>query len=149
MVTIYRHCSVRLVREGPAKWQPFTSPDAVTNWARSILAIDEEPAEVMYLICLSVKNQIVSTHLIAKGVLDGCIVSPREIYQAALLSNASRIILIHNHPSGNPLPSAEDRAITQKIAEAGQLLDIELLDHIIIGHPDTHSMREHGDYTGK
>jgi DNA repair protein RadC len=72
------------------------------------------------------------------------IVNIREVFKAAVMSNAAAIILCHNHPSGDPTPSPEDVAITRKIKDAGTLLDIELLDHIVLGNPDWVSLRERG-----
>nr|WP_313120027.1 JAB domain-containing protein [Proteiniclasticum ruminis] len=70
---------------------------------------------------------------------------PREVFKAAVLSNAASIILFHNHPSGDPAPSSEDQTATERIRDCGRLMGIDLLDHIIIGENTYYSMREKGD----
>ena len=84
-------------------------------------------------------------HTVSIGSLNKSIVSIREVFKAAVMANAAAIILCHNHPSGDPTPSPEDVSITRKIREAGTLLDIELLDHVVMGAGNTWtSLRERG-----
>lgn len=74
--------------------------------------------------------------------LDGSLVHPREVFKGALLSSAASVILLHNHPSGDPDPSAEDREVTRKLVEAGRLLGVPVLDHVIVGVGAFYSFRE-------
>lgn len=92
---------------------------------------DDGDREYCLLLCLNTKNVITGLHIISIGGLNSAIVHPREVYKLAILNNSASIIICHNHPSGNSRPSAEDIKITERIAEAGEILGIELLDHII------------------
>jgi len=92
-----------------------------------------EKQEFFYVILLNTKNNILSIQKISQGILDASIIHPREIFKPAIRNSASRIILIHNHPSGDPTPSEEDLDITKKLKESGELIGIEVLDHVIIG----------------
>ncbi|HKL23125.1 MAG TPA: DNA repair protein RadC [Candidatus Nanoarchaeia archaeon] len=92
-----------------------------------------EKQEFFYVILLNTKNNIISIQKISQGILDASIIHPREIFKPAIRNSASRIILIHNHPSGDPTPSEEDLDITKKLKESGELIGIEVLDHVIIG----------------
>ena len=88
------------------------------------------------------RNHYISDHLITKGILDSSIIDPREVFKPAIKNSASKIILVHNHPSGDPTPSQEDLEVTEKIADAGELLGIKVLDHVIIGKDDYWSWKE-------
>lgn len=88
--------------------------------------------EFVFMMCLSQANKVLNVSKISEGGLSSCVLDVRLIFQTALLSNASAIILCHNHPSGSLRPSTEDLKITQEIKAAGKLMKIELLDHIII-----------------
>jgi DNA repair protein RadC len=79
------------------------------------------------------KNRVIGINTVAIGSLTASVVHPREVMKPAILSNAAAIILCHNHPSGDPQPSQEDRVLTQRLVEAGKLLGINVLDHLIIG----------------
>ena len=79
------------------------------------------------------KNQIIGIHTVSVGSLFAAIVSPREVFKAAILANAASIIVAHNHPSGDVTPSPEDIQVTKTLRDAGKLLDIEVLDHVIVG----------------
>lgn len=88
--------------------------------------------ECFYMLMLNRANKILGGHLVSLGGVSGTVVDPKVIFQAAILANASAIILCHNHPSGNLTPSETDRIITQKVKQAGKYLDIIVQDHIII-----------------
>jgi len=92
-----------------------------------------EKQEHFYIIILSTKNHILGEHLVSKGILDAAIIEPREVFRPAVKSAASRIILIHNHPSGDPTPSDEDLEVTKKLIDAGEMMNIKVLDHVIVG----------------
>jgi DNA repair protein RadC len=108
----------------------FTSPLQIFN-IFSFLA--NETKEYFFTAHLDGKNRIVCIDQVSVGSLNQSIVHPREVFKTALLSSAAAIMLIHNHPSGDPQPSREDREITRRLKEAGDLLGIRVLDHIIIG----------------
>ena len=102
--------------------------------------LENESEEKMILICLNTKNQIVNYCEIASGGTNYCMIDPKTIYKSALLSNASKIILVHNHPSGDIKPSQEDLKLTERIKQVCELVEIQLLDHIIIGDEDFKSI---------
>ncbi|WP_132242043.1 RadC family protein [Marinisporobacter balticus] len=93
-------------------------------------------------ILLNTKNEIIITENISIGSLNSSLVHPREVFVSAIRKSASSIILIHNHPSGNPDPSNEDIKITKRLIEAGKIIGIEILDHIIIGDGNYLSLKE-------
>lgn len=98
--------------------------------------------EEFHIITLDTKNQVIDTHQITVGTLDASLVHPREVFRAAIKDAASSIILTHNHPSGDPTPSQEDIAVTDRLTECGATLGIDVLDHIVLGNPDAISIRE-------
>lgn len=100
--------------------------------------------EVLKVIMLSTKNVIIYEKNVFKGSLNSSIVHPREVYSEALKKNSASIIICHNHPSGDPTPSNEDLNITTRLKECGNMLGIELLDHIIIGNGTYTSLKEKG-----
>ena len=95
--------------------------------------LKDEKQEHFYILMLSTKNHIIGEHLVSKGVLDAAILQPREVCRPAIKNAASRIIILHNHPSGDPTPSNEDLEVTKKLMDAGKMVNIQLLDHVIIG----------------
>jgi DNA repair protein RadC len=103
------------------------------NAIKTVTGIQQEAQEVFGIICLNNKNSILSICEISRGSVDATIVHPREIFKAALLYNAMSIILFHNHPSGSPTPSTVDINTTKRCVDAGNILGINVLDHIIIG----------------
>lgn len=109
------------------------SPEDVVQVGKSFMRIHEEPEEYMYMICLNTKNRVIGVFEISHGNVNSSIVGTREVFQKALLANAVSIILMHNHPSGDPSPSKQDIEITRRLVEAGKIIGIEVLDHIIIG----------------
>jgi DNA repair protein RadC len=107
--------------------------------------LKDKKEENFYVILLDTKNQIIKEELITKGVLDASIVHPREIFKPAIKNSASRIILIHNHPSGDPSPSQEDLTITKQIEKVGEEIGISVLDHVIVGKEKWWGWKEEGD----
>ena len=89
--------------------------------------------EEFHLLALDSQSQVLRQVLVTRGLLNSSLVHPREVFRAAIAEAAAGIIVVHNHPSGDPTPSAEDRAVTRQLAEAGRLLDLPLYDHVIIG----------------
>ena len=109
------------------------SPELIVEALNSLLDLQNMAEEYMYLLTLNTKGDITGIFEISHGTASKCLVSPREIFSRALMIGATGIILVHNHPSGYPEPSSDDIAITKRIKQAGELIGIELLDHIIIG----------------
>ena len=89
--------------------------------------------EEFHILCLDTKNKINGIFRITRGTLDASLVHPREVFKAAIQCNASSIILVHNHPSGDATPSREDHSVTARLTEAGKILGIDVLDHIVYG----------------
>lgn len=109
------------------------SPEDVVTVGKGFMRIHEEPEEYMYMICMNTKNKIIGVFEISHGSVNSSIVTPREVFQKALLANAVSIIVMHNHPSGDSTPSREDIEVTKRLVEAGKIVGIEVLDHIIVG----------------
>jgi DNA repair protein RadC len=119
--------------ESQSKWlsnKKITSPKDVADIFIPLLR--DEVKEKFILVCLNSANKVIKFEVISVGNLNSSVVHPREIFKAAIENNSASVILIHNHPSGNPEPSSEDISITKKIVEAGKILDIPVFDHLII-----------------
>lgn len=101
-----------------------------------------EPSEVMLAVLLTAKHGVIGVHTVARGGIDHVPCEPREVFRAALLANAAAVILAHNHPSGDPTPSQKDRDVTRRIAAAGRLLGIPLLDHLVVGDRGATSLKD-------
>lgn len=117
-------------------------PDDVAEYAMPRLK--NETREHFAIIILNVKNHIMSMPIISIGSMTASIIHPREVFNVAIKQNAAAIILVHNHPSGDPTPSNEDIATTKRLIEVGKLTDIPVLDHVIIGNNQYVSMKEKG-----
>jgi len=100
--------------------------------------------EVLVVIHLSTRMEILSVETVAQGTLNSTNVCMRELFKGAILANANAIILAHNHPSGNATPSPEDANLSRKVKQAGEILGIELLDHLVVGYRDFVSLNERG-----
>jgi len=137
--------SLKLVREGSFLYNPrkLTNSYSAAQLFRDYIGTPDR--EVSVLICLDTRNQPVSIQTISIGNLNSTLVHPREVLKLAVLSNAASIIICHNHPSGDPEPSQDDRDVTLRLQEACQILGINLLDHIILGDENRHvSLKERG-----
>lgn len=111
----------------------MNSPETVVRLAKGFLRMHEQTEEYMYMLCLNTKLKLNGIFEISHGNVNSSIVGAREVFQKALLGNAVSIILIHNHPSGDCTPSREDIKVTERLKEAGNIIGIDVLDHIIIG----------------
>ncbi|MGY5484137.1 JAB domain-containing protein [Paenibacillus sp. ALE2] len=100
--------------------------------------------ESFCILTLSTKNQPLALQQVSLGTLNSSILHPREVFKFSILSNAASIIACHNHPSGDPTPSSEDISMSRRLQKSGELLGIELLDHIILGQDGYVSMKERG-----
>jgi DNA repair protein RadC len=96
------------------------------------------------VLLLNTKHRIRGHHLVSIGSLNETVAHPREVFRAAVIGAAYGVVLMHNHPSGEPRPSEADKQMTRLLANAGQMLRIPVLDHVIIGSPDYFSFREAG-----
>lgn len=96
-------------------------------------------------IYLDTKNQVLNSRIIAKGTINSCLVHPREVFSPAIRMKANSIIVCHNHPSGHLSPSHEDIQISKRLVEAGEIVGIKLMDHIIIGNNSFISLKERGE----
>ena len=121
---------VKLVREHPQATEPYRvkGPGDIHRAFGSLSTCDRER---FYAIHLDSQNQVCGVELVSQGTIDASLVAPREVYKAAILSNASGLILLHNHPSGCTRPSSEDKSLTRILRDGGKLLGIPVLDHVI------------------
>ena len=118
----------------------YDSPETVGAYFMEEMR--HENQEIVIVLCLSSKGRLLGRRVISRGSINAAILDPREIYKEALSRRAASIILLHNHPSGDPSPSSEDIEITNRIAQAGELIGIPLLDHLVIGDRAFVSMRQ-------
>ncbi|HEX3928503.1 MAG TPA: DNA repair protein RadC [Gemmatimonadales bacterium] len=142
---------LRTAGVGPAKGgrllAAFELGERIAREGRPALPRIGEPADVMrlvggrmrdlvveefHLLALDTRSRVLRDVLVTRGLLDSSLVHPREVFRAAIAEAAAGIILVHNHPSGDPTPSAEDRAVTRQLVAAGQLLDLPVYDHVIV-----------------
>ena len=123
--------SRRIARARFSETVSFHDPASVSSYYMETLRHEEQ--EVLLLVMLNSKGKLLGEEIISKGTVNATVISPREIFLTAFSYHAVSIILLHNHPSGNPQPSQEDIALTERVKKSGELLGIELLDHIIIG----------------
>lgn len=107
-------------------------------------ALRDLAVEEFRLLVLDTQHRVVRNLLVTRGLLDSSLVHPREVFRAAISEAAATIVVVHNHPSGNPAPSADDRAVTRQLVEAGRLLDIPVTDHVIVGGDRYFSFAEAG-----
>ena len=136
-----RLVTLRLVREGsfpapdgyPARDVPIRSPRDV--YAHMAPYAEREAVEAFWILPLNSQHQLAggAPTVITRGILNSSLVHPREVFLAAILAQAAAVVLCHNHPSGDPTPSLDDRVVTEQLVAAGRLLDIPVHDHVIVG----------------
>lgn len=131
----------RIVRSNPAQYErdvfssePMIGPRAAAAMLRP--SMEREEVEVFVVMALNAQHRVLGLSRISQGATNMTLVMPREVFRAAIAMNATAIIVAHNHPSGDPTPSADDRNITAQLAAGGRVLDIPIFDHIIIGAGD-------------
>jgi DNA repair protein RadC len=132
----------RLVIEAPEERPRITSPADAANLIMLDMSLLEQ--EEFWVLLLDTRNHVVDVVRLYQGSVNSSLVRVAEVFREAIKRNCAAIIVAHNHPSGDPAPSPEDVRLTRQIDEAGKLLDIELLDHLIIGHQRFVSMKERG-----
>lgn len=132
----------QLANQRLRRGRALTSPREVFIHLKALLADYEH--EVFALLLLDSKNRVITFHELFRGTLDGASVYPREVVKMALAHNAAAIILVHNHPSGDPEPSHADRNLTHKLQEALNLVGIRTLDHVVVSKEGCVSLAESG-----
>ena len=135
--------AVQRVRELVVSYKPLrvslpvsgtvTTPREAAQLAAAVLA--DSDVERVIALHLNTKHRLIGVHTVSVGTLDSSLVHPREVFKAACLSNAAGLILAHNHPSGDPTPSRDDRSLAERLREAGELLGVGLLDFLIVVDP--------------
>ena len=139
--------NLRVVKETSGRYdvqKKIQTPGDVFNIAQNVIRANEYAEENLWLITLDTKNNITGIFTVSTGSLNSSVVHPREVFKRAVLQNSASIIICHNHPSGDPTPSPEDNSTTKRIYDAGRILGIELLDHVIIGDNKYTSLKEKG-----
>jgi len=131
------------VMERPAEYKTGMISSAYAG-KFGIREIGNEASEVVLVVVLNTQNEINAIHRVFTGTLNSSVAHPREIFRAAIINNGARVMLFHNHPSGNTEPSDADFAFTRRVMDAGELLGIEVTDHIIVTGNDYLSLREQG-----
>ena len=121
----------RMAREGPQERTRIEGPRDV--YERCAPALRDLTQEEFHVLLLNTQHAVVRDAPITRGTLDASLIHPREVFRLAIAENAASIILTHNHPSGDPTPSPDDRSVTRQLVEAGEVLGIPVMDHVIIG----------------
>lgn len=131
----------RFVCEAPAT--KLTSPADCAAYLRDVVKLDACPQERFIVVYLNTKLKPVGFETVSIGGINASFSHPREVFRGAILNNAFSIIIAHNHPSGDPTPSAADIDTSRNLQAAGEIIGIRVLDHIIIGEDSYYSLREH------
>jgi len=143
---------INLVREG-GLWvheKNLNRPHQVYEFAAQVVEEDELDREALYVICLDQKNRVIGVNLVALGHLTATLTHAREVFKTAVLLNAASVIVFHNHPSGVADESKQDVQVTRALYKAGEILGINMLDHVIVGdNVYTSIMERHPDIRGK
>lgn len=133
--TLLDGTKIELVKEKTTRYpaDSLNSPDAIVDCMNTVFSANRQTEEYMWLLCLNTKMKVQGVFEVSHGMINCTVAEPAQIYKKALLCNSKSIILIHNHPSGDYTPSQADIELTRKCEQAGELLNIPLVDHIIIG----------------
>jgi DNA repair protein RadC len=137
---------VTLRYRGPRRGASFdavSAPQTAADFMRRVLP--DNVREHFLTLFLDTRNQVVGYFVAATGTASSCPVGVKEVFQAAVVAGAASILVGHNHPTGDPVPSAEDKAVTKRLGDAGEFLGIPVLDHLIIGSSGFYSFHEHGE----
>ena len=132
----------RLAVQQSAKIQMITGPEDVARYAMPHYRFEQK--EHFAVLLLTTKNHVISMPEVSVGSLSASVVHPREVFRAAIDHAAAAMILLHNHPSGDPTPSREDIAVTERLVKAGKIMDIPVLDHVVLGRDRFISLKEKG-----
>ena len=133
----------RRLRSEPRRLdQPIrTASDVARHMFSFLHGLDREE---VWVLLLDTKNRVLGTHVVSVGHLSGAPVHPRELFKEAVRRSAAAVVVVHNHPSGDPTPSPDDIALTRRLRQAGEVLGIEVLDHVILAGDEHVSLREMG-----
>ncbi len=136
--------SLKMVKESSILYENrrIHTPNEAAEIFKDML--ESSDREKLIVCCLNSKNEPTSISIVSIGSLNSSIVHPREVFKTAVISNAASIIVAHNHPSGDTTPSKEDIDITERLKKSGQIIGIQLLDHLIIGNGRCVSLKEEG-----
>ncbi|MEM7410627.1 MAG: DNA repair protein RadC [Myxococcota bacterium] len=135
-----RRCAARRLPEGAV----LSSPEAV--FRRFAARLRRAPQEHFIVVLLDGRHRILGEETVSLGTLTASLVHPREVFRPALRASAAALLLVHNHPSGDPSPSLEDREVTRRLAEAGEILGIRVVDHVVVAERGFVSLREDGAF---
>ena len=139
---LVKESSVKYLKEKSREKSVLSSPEALRSYCRAAMkGLRDEEFRVVFL---NTKNEVLSDEVLCTGTVDQTAVYPRKVMERAIHHNASSLIFVHNHPSGNPAPSAADRELTRLLKEAAKLLQIRVHDHMIIGEEGHYSFAEEG-----
>jgi DNA repair protein RadC len=133
-----------LVKESLAHSSPVTIRDSQSAYRLLQPLFDGLDREHFIVVGLDAKHAVIGINTVSMGSVTLSIVHPREVFKPVILMNASAVLLAHNHPSGDPTPSQEDHALTGRLKDAGELLGIAVLDHLVLGDGRYHSFADHG-----
>ena len=136
--------SIKMVKEASFLYQTRTISSPYDAYEMIKDQLQDLDREQFIIACLNTKNEPTNITVVSVGSLNKAIVHPREVFKTAILSNAASIMAFHNHPSGDTTPSQQDLQLTNRLYEAGELLGIKLLDHLIIGDGSFTSLKEKG-----
>lgn len=132
-------------RVNGATWEPGVRLDGSREVIRHYRAVLRgRPQEVLVAVLLDARHRLLRDAVVATGGLTDCVVEPRAVFGLALREGAAGVVVVHNHPSGDPEPSADDVVLTRRLEEAGVVLGVPLLDHVIVGEGGGYSFSEHG-----
>lgn len=133
-----QYCRVLLVKDAPVPHygMPVTNSREMARIVRE--HCKDLPSEAFYTLVLDARRRVLAVVQVSIGTLTQSFAHPREVFQACLLAHGAGVAVAHNHPSGDPAPSPEDHAVTRRLREAGELLAIPVLDHIIVGTHDSY-----------
>ena len=127
---------ISMVRERTPLSYALATPFEAARAARQLIGEDLD-REVFGVLLVDTRNRVTAMHVVSMGDLNGTLVHPREVFKCAILGSAATIIAFHNHPSGDPAPSREDIALTKRLVAGGELLGIQVLDHVVLGEAGT------------
>ena len=142
MIKCIAELSARMAKQHAAQTLDFKTPSSIADYYMEQMRHEE--VEKVLLLLLDTKLHLMEEYLLSKGTVNASLLSTREVFRHALRAGACKIVLLHNHPSGSCNPSMEDLSVTKKIMEAGNLMEIPLLDHLIVGDGCYLSLKEHG-----
>ena len=137
-------CELPMARDGTTM---IRTPEDAWTECREIRDLGNE---IFLVLSLNTRNRMLDKRMVSTGIMDSTLVHPREVFRKAITDGAAAVILVHNHPSGDPTPSAEDVSLTRQMISTGKIIGIKVLDHVIIGrksgdyHRDFLSLRESG-----